>query len=94
MLKAYQYRLYPTKAQVSTLNKTFDLCRKVYNNTLALKRDSWDYDQIVIYPDNDTLKELVQFGKKISRNQNSSLTGSTELPYESRPCRQSIFPDE
>ena len=45
MLKAYQYRLYPTKAQVSTLNKTFDLCLKVYNNTLALRRDAWDYDQ-------------------------------------------------
>lgn len=44
MLKAYQYRLYPTKAQVSTLNRTFDLCRKVYNNTLALRRDSWDYE--------------------------------------------------
>lgn len=45
MLKAYQYRLYPTKAQVSALNRTFDLCRKVYNNTLALRRDTWDYDQ-------------------------------------------------
>ena len=57
MLKAYQYRLYPTKAQVSTLNRTFDLCRKVYNNTLALRRDSWDYDQksLSYY---DTIKEL------------------------------------
>ncbi len=45
MLKAYQYRLYPTKAQISTLNRTFDLCRKVYNNTLALRRDAWNYDQ-------------------------------------------------
>jgi len=44
MLKAYQYRLYPTKAQTTVLNRTFDLCRKVYNNTLALRRDSWDYD--------------------------------------------------
>ncbi|MFZ1897912.1 RNA-guided endonuclease InsQ/TnpB family protein [Methanoregula sp.] len=44
MLKAYQYRLYPTKAHTTVLNRTFDLCRKVYNNTLALKRDSWDYD--------------------------------------------------
>ena len=60
MLKAYQYRLYPTKAQISTLNRTFDLCRKVYNNTLALRRDSWDYDQksLTYY---DTLKELVQW---------------------------------
>ena len=58
MLKAYQYRLYPTKAQVSTLNRTFDLCRKVYNNTLALRRDAWDYDQksLTYY---DTVKELV-----------------------------------
>ena len=45
MHKVYQYRIYPTKSQVSTLNQTLDLCRKVYNNTLALKRDSWDYDQ-------------------------------------------------
>jgi len=44
MLKAYQYRLYPTKAQTTVLNRTFDLCRKVYNNTLALRRDSWDYE--------------------------------------------------
>jgi putative transposase len=60
MLKAYQYRLYPTKAQASTLNRTFDLCRKVYNNTLALRRDAWDYDQqsLTYY---DTLKELVQW---------------------------------
>jgi putative transposase len=45
MLKAYQYRLYPTKVQITTLNRTFDICRKVYNNTLALRRDTWDYDQ-------------------------------------------------
>lgn len=45
MLKTYQYRLYPTKAQTTVLNRTFDLCRKVYNNTLALRRDSWDYEQ-------------------------------------------------
>ena len=57
MLKAYQYRLYPTKSQISILNRTLDLCRKVYNNTLALRRDSWDYDQKspTYY---DTIKEL------------------------------------
>jgi putative transposase len=60
MLKAYQYRLYPTKAQISTLNRTFDLCRKVYNNTLALRRDAWDYDQ-KSFSYYDTIKELVQW---------------------------------
>lgn len=60
MLKAYQYRLYPTKAQISTLNRTFDLCRKVYNNTLALRRDSWDYDQksLSFF---DTTKDLIRW---------------------------------
>ncbi|MDO8874427.1 MAG: transposase [Methanoregula sp.] len=58
MHKSYQYRLYPTKAQTTFLNRTFDLCRKVYNNTLALRRDSWDYDQksLTCF---DTANELV-----------------------------------
>jgi len=62
MLKAYQYRLYPTKAQISTLNRTFDLCRKVYNNTLALRRDAWDYDQksLTFF---DTTKDLLVWKK-------------------------------
>jgi putative transposase len=63
MLKAYQYRLYPTKAQTTVLNRTFNLCRKVYNNTLALRRDSWDYDQksLTYF---DTLKEMTQWKKE------------------------------
>ena len=63
MLKAYQYRLYPTKGQISILNRTFDLCRKVYNNTLALRRDSWNYDQkpLTFF---DTTKELTRWKKE------------------------------
>ncbi|MFA5715398.1 MAG: transposase [Candidatus Paceibacterota bacterium] len=62
MLKAYQYRLYPTKSQTSTLNRTFDLCRKVYNNTLAFRRDSWDYDakSVSLF---ETNKELTSWKK-------------------------------
>ncbi len=62
MLKAYQYRLYPTKAQTSMLNRTFDLCRKVYNNTLAFRRDSWDYDaeSVSLF---ETNKELTSWKK-------------------------------
>jgi putative transposase len=62
MLKAYQYRLYPTKAQTTLLNQTFEICRKVYNNALALRRDSWDYDQKTLTYF-DTIKELVQWKK-------------------------------
>ena len=37
MNKAYQYRLYPTKAQQELFAKTFGCCRKVYNLMLADK---------------------------------------------------------
>ena len=60
MLKAYQYRLYPTKAQITCLNQTLEICRKVYNNTLALRQYSWKYDQknVSLF---DTNKELTQW---------------------------------
>ncbi len=63
MLKAYQYRLYPTKAQITRLNQTLEICRKVYNNTLVLRRNSWKYDQksLSLF---DTNKELTQWKKK------------------------------
>ena len=63
MLKAYQYRIYPTKAQITSLNQTLEICRKVYNNTLALRRDSWDYDQksVSLF---ETNKELTLWKQK------------------------------
>jgi putative transposase len=63
MLKSYQYRLYPTKAQVTILNHTLEICRKVYNNTLALRRDSWKYDQKVVSLF-DSNRELVHWKKE------------------------------
>ena len=62
MLKAYQYRLYPTKAQTTLLKQSFEVCRKVYNNTLALSRDSCDQDQknVSLF---ETNKELTQWKK-------------------------------
>lgn len=36
-LKAYKYRIYPTKDQEILLNKTFGCCRYVYNRCLDLK---------------------------------------------------------
>lgn len=34
MKQVYKYRLYPTKGQTEILNKTFDLCRQLYNTCL------------------------------------------------------------
>ncbi len=45
MLKVFHYRLYPTKAQKTELNKTLELCRWTYNETLAIRKDAWESEQ-------------------------------------------------
>jgi putative transposase len=42
MLKTYKFRLYPTKSQRSKMGRTLDLCRWVYNQTLAYRKDAWE----------------------------------------------------
>jgi putative transposase len=40
MHKVFRRRLKPTKARISTLNGHLDLCRWVYNETLALRKNA------------------------------------------------------
>ena len=42
MRKSFKYRLYPTKSQRSRMERTLDLCRWVYNQTLAYRKDTWE----------------------------------------------------
>jgi len=42
MLKTCKFRLYPTKSQRSKMGRTLDLCRCVYNQTLAYRKDAWE----------------------------------------------------
>lgn len=42
MLKAYKFRLYPTKAQRTRMERTLDLCRWTYNQTLAYRKNAWE----------------------------------------------------
>lgn len=57
MRKTFRYRLNPTKSQRSKLNQTLELCRKVYNDTLALRKDSWEQEQksLSLYDTNKVL---------------------------------------
>jgi putative transposase len=41
MQKAFKYRLYPSKAQVTKLDATLALCRELYNAALQERRDAW-----------------------------------------------------
>jgi putative transposase len=45
MLKAFRYRLYPSKAQQTKINETLELLRWVYNETLAVRKNSWDKEK-------------------------------------------------
>jgi transposase len=40
MLKAFRYRLCPTKAQEAALNEQLRLCRNPYNSALQERRDA------------------------------------------------------
>lgn len=42
MLKAYRYRIYPTKKQEDLIQKTFGCCRFVYNQTLAYRKNLYE----------------------------------------------------
>lgn len=42
MLKAYKYRLYPTKKQETEIEKHFGACRFVYNWGLSLKKEIYE----------------------------------------------------
>jgi putative transposase len=44
MAKVFRYRLKPTKHQVAILNRQFDLCRWVYNETLAMRKNAWEQE--------------------------------------------------
>ena len=46
--RTYKYRLYPTKAQRATMQKTLNACRWVYNETLATRKNAWEENQTSI----------------------------------------------
>ena len=57
MLKTYRYRLYPTKSQVTLFERTLEICRWVYNDTLALRKNAWEREQrsVSLYETNKIL---------------------------------------
>ena len=59
MLKAYRYRFYPTKSQVTLLEQTLEICRWVYNDTLALRKNAWEQEQrsVSLYETNKILTQ-------------------------------------
>ncbi|MCE7983030.1 MAG: transposase [Caldilinea sp. CFX5] len=48
MRKTFKYRIYPTKAQESILNKMLEECRWVYNKTLETRKNAWEKEGVSI----------------------------------------------
>jgi putative transposase len=44
MLKAYKFRLYPTKSQRTKMERTLDLCCWTYNQTLAYRKNAYEQE--------------------------------------------------
>jgi len=43
--KTYKFRIYPSKAQITTLEDTLELCRWTYNQTLAYRKNKWETEK-------------------------------------------------
>jgi putative transposase len=44
-MKAFVYKLRPTKAQVEALESTLETCRHLYNRALAERKEAWEQEQ-------------------------------------------------
>ena len=59
MLKAYKFRIYPTKSQRTKMEQTLDLCRWTYNKTLEIRKTAWEKEgkSLSKYETNNMLPE-------------------------------------
>lgn len=60
MVQTYCYRLYPTKSQCRILQRQLDLCRWVYNDALAYRKNAWENEhrQVKHFETQDRLPPL------------------------------------
>lgn len=69
MLRNWQYRLYPNKAQRQALDEMLDAYRHLYNAALQERRDAWRKCRVSVnyYDQANQLKEIRANGDELSR---------------------------
>ena len=69
MHKTFMFRLYPTRAQISRLSDTLELCRWVYNETLARRKNAWEqeHQSLSLYATNKLLTGWKQVRPELGR---------------------------
>lgn len=57
-VETFKYRLQPSKGQRTKLVQTLEMCRWVYNETLAVRKNAWDEEKksVSLYDTNKMLK--------------------------------------
>ena len=77
MRKAYLFRLNPSHHQRTLLLKTLDVCRWVYNETLAIRKNTWEQEKksLSLYETNKLLTgwkvekpELIEVHSQVLQN--------------------------
>jgi len=48
MMKAFKYRLYPTRKQADVLQFTLDRNRELYNASLEERREAWRMNRVSV----------------------------------------------
>ena len=69
MRKAFMFRLYPTRRQISWLSDILELCRWVYNETLATRKNAWEQEHksLSLYATNKLLTGWKQAHPELGR---------------------------
>lgn len=87
MRATFKYRLFPTAAQRTSLQKSLDACRWVYNKTLETRKNAWESEgRSVSYYDT---KKMIPLWKRERRDLNNAhsqalqnVTERVELAYQ------------
>ncbi|WP_404810324.1 helix-turn-helix domain-containing protein [Methanoculleus receptaculi] len=74
--KAYRYRLSPSTSQVTLLEQTLEICRWVYNDTVAVRKNAWEQEQNSISLRNQ--QDPAPMEKGTTRSEPGSFSGSSE----------------
>ena len=74
----YKYRLFPTSAQRTSLEQTLELCRWVYNDTLAIRKDAWEKERRRVDYLYDTNKDVATLESRQARTDVGSFSGLAE----------------
>ena len=69
MRKTFMFRLYPTRRQISWLSDILELCRWVYNETLATRKNAWEqeHQSLSLYATNKLLTGWKQAKPELGR---------------------------